>query len=64
MLIAIKKMSPDGKIPRGLLMHGKPAINDALREFELSEMMDKNNAKFPRPGMPKPTIGGVKPRFV
>ena len=41
MLIAIKKMSPDGKIPKGLLINGKPAINDALREFELSKMMDK-----------------------
>ena len=54
MLIAIKKMSPDGKIPKGLLLNGKPAINDALKEFELSKMMDKNNEKFPRPGVPKP----------
>lgn len=57
MLIAIKKMSPDGKIPKGLLINGKPAINDALREFELSKMMDKNNEKMPRPGAPKPYIG-------
>jgi serine/threonine-protein phosphatase 2B catalytic subunit len=33
MLVAIKKMAPDGKIPRGLLMHGRPAIRDIFREF-------------------------------
>lgn len=60
MLIAIKKMSPDGKIPKGLLINGKPAINDALREFELSKMMDKNNEKMPRPGAPKPYIGSKR----
>ena len=41
MLVAIKKMAPDGKIPKGLLMHGKPAIRDALKEFELSKMLDQ-----------------------
>jgi hypothetical protein len=34
MLIAIKKMSPDGKIPRGLLLNGRPAIRDTYKEFE------------------------------
>ena len=34
MLIAIKKMSPDGKIPRGLLLNGRPAIKDTYKEFE------------------------------
>ena len=57
MLIAIKKMSPDGKIPKGLLINGKPAINDALKEFELAKMMDKTNEKMPRPGAPKPYVG-------
>lgn len=33
MLVAIKKMAPDGKIPRGLLMRGRPAIKDIYREF-------------------------------
>jgi len=28
MLVVIKKMSPDGKIPQGLLLKGKTAIND------------------------------------
>ena len=28
MLLKIKNISPDGKIPRGLLMEGKPAIKN------------------------------------
>jgi serine/threonine-protein phosphatase 2B catalytic subunit len=48
--VAIKKMSPDGKIPKGLLMNGKPAIRNALKEFELSKMLDKENEKMPKPG--------------
>lgn len=50
LLIAIKKMSPDGKIPKGLLMNGKPAMRTALKEFELSKMLDKENEKMPKPG--------------
>ena len=33
MLLKIKNMAPDGKIPRGLLLEGRPAIRDALWEF-------------------------------
>jgi serine/threonine-protein phosphatase 2B catalytic subunit len=29
-LLKLKSMSPDGKIPRGLLLEGRPAIKDAL----------------------------------
>lgn len=30
-LLKIKNMSPDGKLPRGLLLEGKPAIKNALK---------------------------------
>ena len=50
MLIAIKKISPDGKIPKGLLLNGKPAINDALKEFNYTKLLDMDNEKFPRSG--------------
>jgi len=30
-LLQIKNMSPDGKLPRGLLLEGKPAIKNALK---------------------------------
>lgn len=36
MLIQIKKNSSDGKIPRGLLLNGSPAIRNAFSEFEVS----------------------------
>ena len=56
MLIQIKKNSSDGKIPRGLLLNGSPAIRNALSEFEFSKQLDQENEKFPRPGMRKPSI--------
>lgn len=33
MLVAIKNQSSDGKIPKGLLLNGSPAIRNALSEF-------------------------------
>ncbi len=47
MLIAIKKMSPDGKIPRGLLINGRPAIRDSFKEFETTRLLDRENEKHP-----------------
>lgn len=31
MLLKIKNISPDGKLPRGLLLAGKPAIKNVLK---------------------------------
>jgi serine/threonine-protein phosphatase 2B catalytic subunit len=47
MLIAIKKQASDGKIPRGLLLSGTPAIKNAFQEFNVSKMLDKDNEKHP-----------------
>jgi hypothetical protein len=33
-------MVNDGKIPRGLLLEGRPAIRNALKEFELAKKLD------------------------
>jgi serine/threonine-protein phosphatase 2B catalytic subunit len=33
-LLKIKSMAPDGKIPRGLLLEGRPAIKDAMGEYD------------------------------
>jgi len=30
-LLKVKNMSPDGKLPRGVLLEGKPAIKNALK---------------------------------
>jgi len=40
-------MVNDGRIPRGLLLDGKPAIRNALKEFELALQLDKENEKRP-----------------
>lgn len=46
-LLKIKNMAPDGKIPRGLLLEGRPAIRDSLREFARATELDKENEKLP-----------------
>lgn len=60
MLVQIKKLSPDGKIPRGLLISGKPAIKDSYKEFNLSRALDVENEKFPHKNSPK-KAGGASP---
>ena len=47
-LLKLKNMSPDGKLPRGLLLDGKPAIKNALKQFNLARQLDKNNEKRPK----------------
>ena len=44
----LKNMSPDGKLPRGLLLEGKPAIKNALKQFNLARDLDKVNEKRPK----------------
>jgi hypothetical protein len=41
-------MVPDGKIPRGLLLEGRPAIKDAIAEFEWAKNLDKDNEMRPK----------------
>jgi hypothetical protein len=41
-------MVPDGKIPRGLLLEGRPAIKDAIAEFELATNLDRDNEMRPK----------------
>ena len=48
MLLKIKQIAPDGKLPRGLLLQGKPAIRNALKQFEVARKLDKANEKHPR----------------
>ena len=48
MLLKIKGMSPDGKIPRGLLLDGRPAIRDSFREFTNASKLDRDNEKMPQ----------------
>jgi serine/threonine-protein phosphatase 2B catalytic subunit len=48
LLIKIKGMAPDGKIPRGLLLDGRPAIRDSFREFTNASKLDMDNEKLPK----------------
>ena len=34
LILKIKGMAPDGKIPRGLLLQGRPAIRDSFQEYK------------------------------
>ncbi len=42
-------MVNDGRIPRGLLLEGKSAIRNALKEFELAKSLDMDNERRPLP---------------
>lgn len=57
MLLKIKEMAPDGKLPRGLLLEGKPAIKFALKSFSLAKDLDKENEKRPRSHSAGPVMG-------
>ena len=47
-ILKIKNISPDGKIPRGLLLEGKPAIKNCLKQFNLASELDRENEKRPK----------------
>jgi serine/threonine-protein phosphatase 2B catalytic subunit len=36
LILKIKNISPDGKLPRGILLDGKPAIRHAAKQFNLA----------------------------
>lgn len=40
-------MAPDGKIPRGLLLEGRPAIKNSFKEFQNAATLDRENEKMP-----------------
>lgn len=48
LILKIKNISPDGKLPRGLLLEGKPAIKHAAKQFDFAQELDKENEKRPK----------------
>jgi len=48
LILKIKNISPDGKLPRGILLEGKPAIKHAAKQFNMALELDKNNEKRPK----------------
>ena len=47
-LLQIKGISPDGKLPKGLLMEKKPTIKFASKLFNLVKDLDAVNEKRPK----------------
>lgn len=47
-ILKLKGMVPDGRIPKGLLLEGRPAIRDAIVEFDKAKELDKRNEKRPK----------------
>ena len=41
LILKIKNISPDGKLPRGLLLEGKPAIAHKAKQFNIAFELDK-----------------------
>uniref|UniRef100_A0A7S3P207 Uncharacterized protein n=1 Tax=Euplotes crassus TaxID=5936 RepID=A0A7S3P207_EUPCR len=48
LLLQIKGMAPDGKIPKGLLLEGRPAIRDTFKEFAQAKKLDEVNERYPK----------------
>ena len=48
LILKIKNISPDGRLPRGILLEGKPAIRHAAKQFNLAAELDAVNEKRPK----------------
>ena len=47
-LLEMKQMSPDGKLPRGALLEARPTIEFASQQYALVKGIDAQNEKRPR----------------
>lgn len=47
LILELKGMVPDGKIPKGIILEGRPAIKDAIREFANAKVKDMANERWP-----------------
>ena len=48
LLLKLKQMAPDGKLPKGLLLEGRPAIKNAYKSFKLAKDLDRLNERRPK----------------
>ena len=44
----MKNMSPDGKLPRGVLLNRRTAIKFDVSTFNMTKDLDKTNEKRPK----------------
>lgn len=47
LILKIKGLCPDNKIPRGLILDGPDALKDAYEKYKKAKNMDKINEKYP-----------------
>ena len=47
-LLELKGMSPDGKLPKGALLDARPTIEFASQQYSLVKGLDANNEKRPK----------------
>ena len=47
-LLELKSMSPDGKLPKGALLEARPTIEFASRQYEVVRGLDAQNEKRPQ----------------
>ena len=47
-ILKMKNMSPDGKLPRGILLDRKSAIKFDVNSFNMTKDLDKTNEKRPK----------------
>ena len=47
-LLEMKMMSPDGKLPKGALLKAKPTIEFASQQFGVVKGLDAENEKRPK----------------
>ena len=48
LILKIKNIAPDGRLPRGILLEGKPAIRHAAKQLNLAAELDAVNEKRPK----------------
>jgi hypothetical protein len=47
-ILQMKNMSPDGKLPRGVLLNRRTAIKFDVSAFNMTKDLDKTNEKRPK----------------
>lgn len=47
-ILKMKNMSPDGKLPRGILLDRKSTIKFDVNSFNMTKDLDKTNEKRPK----------------
>ena len=49
-LLELKQMSPDGKLPKGALLEAKPTIEFSSKQYQVVKGLDAANEKRPKRG--------------